>query len=352
MDVSVFFVTENKKCNIITDNYKMFYKQFFKLGLDIKEFSILEDLLGVDYKSFSKGLTIFVEDEEKRASSLLVPLNQMQDLGNGIFIDSGNDLIIINMNLLEELDNFQKFLIEHLKINYNYHCIKCFGILESNLTDYLKEFKLSNNVFDYLIQVDNGDCLVVFRFLSTINRNIQENLVSSFVKDLKSSFYASKDVSLVQAVNEILSIQNAKISIAETFTAGAITNELTKFNDKFIEDSFVLLSKNSFALLKVDSKLLEKTCISPEIAYELVVNMLNFSRCDIAVLALGEIYEEKNIYTCTYFTSIGDNEAVNVYKHKVSGSKDFIKEYSKNTLIFELIKKLRQNALNISNYAV
>ncbi len=356
MNVSVFVVMDNEKVKWLVDNYNILYKQFFKLGLDITQFAFVDDLLGIDYKSFSKGLTIFVEDDSKKASALLVPLNQMQDCGNGIFISPANNIVIVNINIFNSFDDFHTMLKTNLKIDYANYCIKCFGIGEINLKNYLKEYKLSNNVFDYYVSTESGDSLIIFRFLSSVNKNIQDNIVSLFVKELKQSFYASKDITLSQAVCEILTLRNLKISIAETFTGGEVVRSITNNNDanKIINDAIVLLSTQSInRILGVDNKILSQyTEVSAESVYEMATNVLNKTKCDIAVVLTGFINNTNKDLNGLFFTAIGDSNAVNVYKHKASGDKPFIIKYATNTVIFEIIKKLRQNALNISNYAV
>lgn len=357
MDVSIFAVMNEENSVALMKEYNVLKKQLFKVGFDIKQYAMVKDLLGVDYKSFSNGLTLYIEDDNKIASSLLVPLNHMEDLGNQTFISAQNNIIVINYKMLNSLDVFKDLLKEHLKLSYETHCVKCFGIKEENLANYLKEFKNSNNIFDCFYEVEYGEGTIIFRFLNSIAKNIQENIISTFVKDLKSTFFASKDINLITSAYELLTLRNISISIAETFTSGYVTNQLNKFfhkHNNLVKKSLTLVNEQSFEFqTNVDKECLSVYGVnSPETAYELVTNLLNSVNCDIAISIVGDIEESDNQFTCNYFTAIGDVDAVNVYKHKISGSKDFIIHYATNTLIFELIKKLRQNALNISNFVV
>ena len=354
MNVSIFVVMNNRNAKWLIENYNILYKQFFKIGLDIAQFAIVEDLLGIDYKAFSKGLTIFIEDDDKKASSLLVPLNQMQDCGNGVFVNPSSNQLIIKLDILNSLDNIKKVVAEKLKINYVDYSIKCFGLSEENLSNYLREYKISNNIFDYYIDTKCGDSLIVFRFLASIDKTIQENIVSVFVKDLKSAFYASKDVGLAEAVCEILTIRNIKISVVENFTGGKLTDTLLNENDnaqQILEDTLTAYSSKSLQrMLGVDKRILEQHSeVSAEAVYEMVTSMLSKSDCDIVVATSGyKSTQESGLF----FTAVGDRDAVNVYKHSINGDKNFVIQFGTNTTIFELIKKLRQNTLNISNYAV
>ena len=357
MNVSIFVVMNDENCKTLMKEYGILKKQLFKIGLDIKQFAMVKDLLGVDYKAFSKGLTIYLEDEEKRASALLVPLNHMKDIGNQSFVSAENNIIVINYEVLNSLDDFKKVLKEHLKISFDYHCVKCFGIKQENLETYLKEFKNANNVFDYYYEVEYGEGTIIFRFLDTIAKNIQENIISTFVKDLKSTFFASKDISLSSSVYELLTLRNISITIGESFTAGLVTKELSSHFHKqnsLIKNSVVLLNQDSFFKnIELDKEYLKNFGVnSAEVTYELATYLLNKDSCDLSLAIVGELEKVENNYVCNFYTAIGDRDAVNVYKHKVSGSKDFVIHYATNTLIFELIKKLRQNALNISSFAV
>lgn len=357
MKTSIFVVMDELNSKIIIENYKILQKQFFKLGLDIAQFSIVEDLLGVDYKSFGTGLKVFIEDEDKKASQLLVPLNKMDDLGNGVFASAENNMIVINKLILESMDDLKKVVNDILKINYDNFSIKCFGINEDNLHKYLKEFKNSNNVFDYFSQTEYGDSLVIFRFLSSVGDNIKDGIVSMFVKDLKDAFYASKDVSLSRAAFEILTLRKIKISTAESFTSGQVANTIIRENagaSAIIEDAYIVYSDSvKHNVIGVENATLQKyTAVSAETAYEMVTGLLTKSSCDIAIATTGYANHTDPQLSGLFFTAVGDNVAVHVYKHKIDGDRDFVIRYGANVAIFELIKKLRQNALNITNFAV
>lgn len=357
MKTSVFVVMNEFNSKILIENYKILQKQFFKLGLDIAQFAVVEDLLGVDYKSFGTGLKIFIEDEDKKASSLLVPLNKMDDFGNGIFASAENNMIVINKTILESMEDFKKIVNDVLKINYDNFSIKCFGINEENLCNYLKEFKNSNNVFDYFTQTEYGDSLIVFRFISSVAPNIKDGIVSMFVKDLKDTFYASKDVSLSRAVFEILTLRKIKISTAESFTSGQVANTIIRENagaSAIIEDAYVVYSdKIKHTVLGVEQATLQKyTAVSAETAYEMIIGLLNKSSCDIAIATTGYANHTDPKLSGLFFTAVGDKDAVHVYRHKIDGDREFVIRYGANVAIFELIKKLRQNALNISNFAI
>lgn len=357
MNTSVLVVMGNDKAKWIVENYNILYKQFFKLGLDITQFGVVNDLLGIDYKSFSKGLTIFVEDEHKNASSLLVPLNQMQDCGDGIFISPANNIIVVGLDIFESFEKFKTILKNNLKIDYDNYCIKCFGVSETNLNNYLKEYKNSNNVFEYSVENSYGDSLIIFRFMSSINKTIQDNIVSTFVKDLKQAFYASKDIKLAEAIYEILDLRHLKISVAETFTGGNIASTIinqNKISKNIIEESVIVNSPNSInKILGVDEKILNQySMVSAETAYEMATSLLNKTNCDMSLIAVGDFNVKTKDGNVVFFTAIGDKNAVNVYQHKAVVDKNFTINYATNTVIFELIKKLRQNALNISNYVV
>lgn len=357
MKTSIFAVMSENNSKILIDNYKVLQKQLFKLGLDIAHFAVIEDLLGVDYKSFGTGLKIFIEDDEAKASSLLVPLNKMDDFGNGIFSSASNNMIVINKSALNSMDKFREIVKNVLKLDYDNYSIKCFGISEENLCNYLKEFKNNNNVFDYYTQTEYGDSLIVFRFLTNITTSVKDGIVSTFVKDLKDTFYASKDVSLSRATFEILTLRKVKISTAESFTGGQVANTIIRENagsSAIIEDAYVVYSdKIKHNVLGVEQSTLTKfTAVSAETAYEMVIGLLGKNTCDVAIATTGYANHTNPKLSGLFFTAVGDKEAVHVYKHKIEGDREFVIKYGTNVAMFELIKKLRQNALNISNFAI
>ena len=94
------------------------------------------------------------------------------------------------------------------------------------------------------------------------------------------------------------------------------------------------------------------TAVSAETAYEMITGLLKKSSCDIAVATTGYANHENPQLSGLFFTAVGDKDAVHVYRHKINGDREFVIRYGANVAIFELIKKLRQNALNISNFAI
>ena len=357
MKTSIFVVMNDLNSNVFIENFKVLKKQLFKLGLDVEQFVIAKDLLGLDYKTFGTGLKIFVEDDEKKASSLVVALHKMNKINDNIFASAEENMLIINKTILESLDELKKVVNDTLKLYCDSYPIKCFGINEDNLLNYLKDFKNSNNVFDYYTQTDCGDSLIILRFLSNVNDKIKDGIISMFVRDLKDAFYASKDVSLSRAVFEILSLQKIKISIAESFTSGQVANTIIRENagaSAIIEEAYVVYSDESkHKNLGVDLSTLKKfTAVSAETAYEMVLGLLDKNCCDIAIATTGYANHTDSRLSGLFFTAVGDKNAVHVYKHKIIGDREFVIKYGTNVAIFELIKKLRQNALNIANFAI
>ena len=124
MNVSIFVVMNNHNAKWIVDNYNILFKQLFKIGLNITQFAVVEDLLGLDYKSFSKGLTIFVEDEEKKASELFGIVNKNS---NWSFSGTHNEdyweamtnysLSLADFDIIEQ-DNKQYLKIKNQAANY------------------------------------------------------------------------------------------------------------------------------------------------------------------------------------------------------------------------------------------
>lgn len=357
MKTSIFIVMNDINSQMVIQNFKVLKKQLFKLGLDVTQFAVMEDLLGVDYKSFGTGVKIFIEDESKKASSLLVPLNKMDDIGNGMFACASQNMLVLSNKTLESFDILSNAVKNILKIEYDSYTIKCFGVNEDNLANYLKDFKNNNNVFDYFTHTDYGDNLVVFRFMSNIDEKIKNSIISMFVKDLKDTFYASKDVSLARAVFEILTLRKVRISTAESFTAGQVANTIIRENSgasAIIEDAYVVYAdRTKQKMLEVSKNTLAKhTAVSAEVAYEMAIGLLEKSGCDVVVTTTGYANNTDPNLSGLFFTAVGDKNAVHVYKHKINGDREFVIKYGTNVAIFELIKKLRQNTLNISNFVV
>ena len=84
----------------------------------------------------------------------------------------------------------------------------------------------------------------------------------------------------------------------------------------------------------------------------MATGLLDLTKADIVIATTGYANHESPELNGLFFTAIGDNQAVNVYKHKYVGNRKDTIKYGVNVALFETIKKLRQNTLKNIDFVV
>ena len=343
-------MSEQKLQNFMQQKLASLKKNLFKVGCIVDNIIAVHDLLGIDAKSFGTGLRVYVEDETKLASSLLGAQSTFETSADGVLYDIKSNNIVFAHTDIVTFEVLKNFAISILSLDFECFFLKTFGLTQSALETYLKEFKLINNIFEYYIEENMLDALIIIRFSRLIATKLRQPVIASIVKDLNKHFYSDQDISLSNAACQILSIQKQKIAIAESFTAGLITATFARENKDYqnvICRSFIVDSNNTkIEMLGLDVKLIEKfTAVSPEVAFEMAVGLLNKTSCDIAIASTGYLFNEDSAMQGLFYSGLGDKNAVHIYSHKYDFfDGDELLKISVNVMLFELITKLKKNA--------
>lgn len=356
MNYTLFVCMSNDNIQRFSSEQIQFKKFMFSLGLDDISCCYINDLLGVDYNNFGQGLKIFLEDDGHKASDILISLNKLQKFNENIYYNFQDNVIVIRY-FKTKTNEVNDFINDTLKLNFSSKILKVFGVSKQKLNKYLNSVKHKNNFFDFSIYEKYLDSAIIIRFYKNVTTDIQENLIQQMIKDLEKFYYADRDITLSNAVFEILTIQHMKISIAESFTAGLVTNTLIRENagaSAIIKESYIVYSDDiKHKILNVENKTLKNfTAVSAETAFEMAIGLLNLTDADIVIATTGYANHKDSELDGLFFTAIGDSKAVNVYKHKYSDSRENTIYYGVNVALYETIRKLRQNALKNIDFVV
>ena len=194
---------------------------------------------------------------------------------------------------------------------------------------------------------------ILVRYNRQLNSEIVQQFISTIYERLSKYIYADEDIKLENQALQLLKIYNKTLAIAETLTGGNIAHKfISNNNNAFdsLKEAILTTSKSSkLNRLKVSESIINNyTEKSVEFAYEMAAGLLETSGADVVLINTGNIAElsdSSNTKTC--FIAVGDMDGIHVYKNTFSGSNEQIVDGITKTSFFYLIKKLKQNDLQI-----
>lgn len=249
--------------------------------------------------------------------------------------------------------NFLPIISKNLDIVYESNIIKTFGICEEDILSILAD--IIKNKYKILITTfpKNLEVEILVRYNNQTDSVVIQNFMQTIYERLSKYIYADEDIKLENRAFELLKIYNKTLAIAETVSQGKITNSFISNNlgsIDYLKESVIPISKNSkINRLKVSESIINNyTEKSVELAYEMAAGLLETSGADVVLVNTGDIKEfndDSNTKTC--FIAVGDIDGIHVYKNTFTGSKEQIIDGITKTSFFYLIKKLKQNDLQI-----
>ncbi len=242
--------------------------------------------------------------------------------------------------------NYHEFypkLIEKLKSENA--TIKLFGVNELDLKDFLNESKENYEI----TSIDGDIKLVLDKPLYALNEK--------FIKDLMVNFgefiYAETDVSLKEQFLTILKMRNLKTSVAESFTGGNLSAEITSVSGAssvFFEGAVTYNELAKQMRLGVAEESIEKyNPVSDKVAYEMVKGLLK-TGVDFAISTTGIAGPNSDssgykVGLC-YF-GVGSKRKISVYKYEFNGSRKEIVQKGVKTALFLAVKALRDGSYDV-----
>lgn len=205
----------------------------------------------------------------------------------------------------------------------------------------------SDNNLRCLVKEDCGDFTINLNYRGE-DLTLYNQLVRYVYEELKEGLYADYDATLSQCVFDLLKINNLKLSVAESFTAGRLVSSIISNSgaSQYVDEGIVSYSNQS----KIDrlgvgeADLKARGAVSSIVAYQMVVGLLSKGICDIAVSTTGIAgpkSDDTDKPVGLAYIGIGMKDGVHTYKLKLSGNREQITETAKNTALFLIIKKLK-----------
>lgn len=198
-----------------------------------------------------------------------------------------------------------------------------FGLNKNSVVEKLEYLKGEIADLKYKV-IENNILIDVYLSYQGQGDMIDDNQVK-IATAFKSYMFSENDLNLEKIIYQLLKMKNLSMSICENVTKGKIISSLLEnadFSDilklaqiKFFEDA--------------DNEKLHKE----------TENILQSSNCDLAVVTNGSIEGDSLHFVFT----IADKKEIHFYKCTFTGNLDQSIEMAKNTCLYHLVKKLRQN---------
>ena len=290
------------------------------------------------------------------------------DFANNIDFDMVGRLIVEHYNAtLQPFEagyyisnnNTKCLIIDVSKFNYFDYlqpCIICpiFAINEPAVR--LRVFGLDkSSILQKLAAVENASAFVVSVNVSYLDGeitiapkpNVPYGLVQTFIRELYEVFgeyyYTDNNETLLEVLDEILTVRNATIAVADILTHGYLEQYLKEGLPKYEEHvvaCYTLSTLEDVAnILHVGTDFLARhSKDSVDLCYEMGATLAEHTDAD-ASLVLSGTYKVP-------FLGLGDSQAIHVYKYGFDHQSDYIVKIMARQAIFKIIKKLRENHLS------
>lgn len=191
--------------------------------------------------------------------------------------------------------------------------------------------------------------------ISAVLDNTITDAVREIMQKLGKHVYAENNQTLYEKLAEILMIRNKKICLMEQATGGIIAMNLMAIEgaSKHIVESLVIPSVDAWLTkFDLDPRVIrENSGISSKLIFMIASSMRRTSLADYYIVAVSsdadglDVYNLENSNTQNHISlvAIGDNNGVEIYKQKTTGSvRDRINQTAKS-LCYKLITELKNN---------
>ncbi len=184
------------------------------------------------------------------------------------------------------------------------------------------------------------------------DRNIDQRIllgVMQILSDgLEEKLYARDESSLPEQIVSLLKEKGKRISIAESFTGGGVSAEITSVSgvsSVFFEGITAYNESAKIKRLGVRAETLQKYgAASKETASEMVAGLLQTGDCELAIATTGIAGPNSDatgfpVGLC--FIGIGDKESITVYRYMLQGDRNTVTQTAIKLALFLVYKTLK-----------
>ncbi len=350
----ILFNTEECREQIYFDTYPYIQRKLNSCTVELNEATVFSD-----FSSFKESLERYLGDftviawdfdnvsfNFSEIAKILSSFYKSEfiEYNTGYYINcpDGKRCLIINTVRDEfkyKLDNSIVCKILQLKFPCAY--LKVFGLEKSEIKKLISQIP-NNNLFDHAIFTEYLVGEVSITTKEDFNKEFVDDYIRNVYLQFQDYWFADSEETLLQKLDEIMSLRHTTICIADGLTNGIFENFLKDGLpniDRHIKNIYTLSTLEQYAkILHVKPDFLsthEKQSV--EMAYEMSAVMMEQQLADISLALCGD--------GKVCFISIGDSQAIHVFKYNFNHKPEYIFKILSRQAIFKLLKKLRENHL-------
>lgn len=273
----------------------------YTLGLKLVFSEAIWDKIKSYAATYSKNITL---NNKKQAylieGSTMIP--NYKGTAPGEYISFMDKKIFLLPGPPKEFETMAKLIVEnYLHQESDKIFIESLNLVqigESECESRIRKLNLENknieiNTFAKSQQVE---VLVIGRSLDySKKQNLHEmftKVIQILTEEFRENLYSYGDMSLEKSLVKKLSLNNAKISFAESITGGLLASKITSVpgSSSVIDESYITYSNNAkIKILNVNQKTIDENgVVSPEVAYEMAKGCYEFTKSTFCISTTGE----------------------------------------------------------------
>lgn len=236
---------------------------------------------------------------------------------------------------------------------YDTFVIKTFNKTEKQLRELLSEYIKNRNKITFSFSQSLMECDINIRYSSKMSKPLVDYIIDGVSKTVSEFAYAYSDTALPQRAAEVLTAAKAKLSVAESFTGGAIAAALVKIpgiSSVFKEGIVSYSNESKINRLNVSKDIISAFgAVSIETVYEMAANSLWQSGSDYCVATTGNAgpSSEKDGECGVCFIAAGNKNGIHIFKYVFPGTREEVIECGVKAALYHLVKKISQDIKNL-----
>ncbi|MBR5439699.1 MAG: CinA family protein [Clostridia bacterium] len=235
-----------------------------------------------------------------------------------------------------------------LCFNNGIFCFKLYAVNVNKLNEFLSvkncKFTIKTTYKDVTLNLD----------LSSFTDTQKDGFLKEFLSNFQSNIYAENDVSLSEQLVKILTLQKGIISVAESFTGGGISKEITSQSgaSNVFYEGIVCYNENSkINRLGVSEQSIDELgAVSSKVAYQMSKGLIMQGNSTIALSTTGLAgpnSDKSGLPVGLCYIGVATEEHTVVHKYNFLGNRQEICRQGVETAIFLAIKALKYGIYNL-----
>ena len=205
---------------------------------------------------------------------------------------------------------------------------KLFGIQKQQTQEILN--KLSGEIENLKYTILSKGLLTDVYISYTGSNDMIDDSQVKIASALKQYIYSENSLELAKSIRQLIALKGLKLNICEGVTGGALLKEICSGQN--FED---ILKEGKLEFLKGD--------LTADSVYKQTLNIIEGESDDVFAINVQGQFQNDGI-TCIY--AIGNSKSIDVYKNSFKVKHELAVKYAVDAIMFNVVKKLRQNNLS------